>query len=80
MMNYEVLANICKSRKNHKLDEWSENYIDMNGVDMSLGEGIFGFCDWIKTLLYSEMITGDTESKKENVDKNQPACYNRAKE
>lgn len=23
MMNYEVLANIYKSRKNHKLDEWS---------------------------------------------------------
>ena len=22
MLNYEVLANICKSRKNHKLDEW----------------------------------------------------------
>ena len=22
MMNYEVLANIYKSRKNHKLDEW----------------------------------------------------------
>lgn len=24
MMNYEVLANIYKSRKNHKLDEWKE--------------------------------------------------------
>lgn len=24
MMNYEVLANIYKSRKNHKLNEWSE--------------------------------------------------------
>ena len=24
MMNYEVLANIYKSRKNHKLDEWQE--------------------------------------------------------
>lgn len=24
MMNYEVLANIYKSRKNHKLDEWHE--------------------------------------------------------
>ena len=22
MLNYEVLANIYKSRKNHKLDEW----------------------------------------------------------
>ena len=24
MMNYEVLANIYKSRRNHKLDEWQE--------------------------------------------------------
>ncbi len=24
MLNYEVLANIYKSRKNHKLDEWIE--------------------------------------------------------
>lgn len=24
MLNYEVLANIYKSRKNHKLDEWHE--------------------------------------------------------
>lgn len=24
MMNYEVLANIYKSRKDHKLDEWRE--------------------------------------------------------
>lgn len=28
MMNYEVLANIYKSRKNHKLDEWSIGFID----------------------------------------------------
>ena len=40
MLNYEVLANIYKSRKNHKLDEWKE------------------FCAWIKTLPYSELITG----------------------
>lgn len=43
MLNYEVLANIYKSRKNHKLDEWS-----------------VGFIDWIKSLPYSELITGDT--------------------
>lgn len=24
MMNYEVLANIYRQRKNHKLDEWRE--------------------------------------------------------
>lgn len=40
MLNYEVLANIYKSRKNHKLDEWND------------------FCYWIKTLPYSELITG----------------------
>lgn len=40
MLNYEVLANIYKSRRNHKLDEWHM------------------FCDWIKTLPYSELITG----------------------
>lgn len=43
MMNYEVLANIYKSRKDHKLDEWRE------------------FCKWIKTLPYSELITGGKE-------------------
>ena len=40
MLNYEVLANIYKSRRNHKLDEWHT------------------FCDWIKMLPYSELITG----------------------
>lgn len=40
MLNYEVLANIYKSRKDHKLDEWRE------------------FCRLIKTLPYSELITG----------------------
>lgn len=40
MLNYEVLANMYRSRKNHKLDEWHT------------------FCDWIKTLPYSELITG----------------------
>ena len=40
MLNYEVLANIYKSRQNHKLDEWHT------------------FCDWIKTLPYSELVTG----------------------
>lgn len=41
MLNYEVLANMYHSRKNHKLDEWRE------------------FCEWIKTLPYSEIITGE---------------------
>lgn len=43
MLNYEVLANMYKSRKNHKLDEWRT------------------LCDWMKTLPYSELITGEFE-------------------
>lgn len=46
MLNYEVLANIYKSRKAHKLNEWNENYEN-------------SFCSWIKLLPYSELITGD---------------------
>lgn len=45
MLNYEVLANIYKSRKNHKLDEWHN------------------LCDWIETLPYSELITGEEDRK-----------------
>ena len=44
MLNYEVLANIYKSRKDHKLDCWHT------------------FCDWVKTLPYSELITGEEHS------------------
>ncbi len=44
MLNYEVLANMYRSRKNHKLDEWHT------------------FCDWIKALPYSELITGKEEN------------------
>ena len=32
MLNYEVLANIYKSRKNHKLDEWRELCIWIEGL------------------------------------------------
>ena len=46
MLNYEVLANIYKSRQNHKLDEWHT------------------FCDWIKMLPYSELITGKEKNEK----------------
>lgn len=48
MLNYEVLANIYKSRKNHKLDEWRE------------------LCKWIKTLPYSEIITGKVSDLNED--------------
>ena len=43
MLNYEVLSNIYRQRKNHKLDEWRT------------------FCQWIKTLPYSELITLEEE-------------------
>ena len=45
MLNYEVLSNMYKSRKNHKLDEWRE------------------FCEWIKTLPYHELITGEYKNE-----------------
>ena len=45
MLNYEVLANIYKSRRHHKLDEWHT------------------FCDWIESLPYSELITGERNVK-----------------
>ena len=47
MLNYEVLANIYKSRKDHKLDEWHT------------------FCDWIESLPYSELITGQLIEEKD---------------
>lgn len=45
MLSYEVLANIYKSRRNHKLDEWHT------------------LCDWIESLPYSEIITGERNAK-----------------
>lgn len=66
MMNYEVLANIYKSRKNHKLDEWREHEdvtITYKGKPINkINNQYFGFCDWIKTLPYSELITGPSLS------------------
>lgn len=58
MMNYEVLANIYKSRKDHKLDEWAETkLIGDHPSNMYPNKFTNGFCDWIKTLPYSELIT-----------------------
>ena len=60
MMNYEVLANIYKSRRNHKLDEWAEHDLkkpDSTAQALYSRDQYFGFCDWIKTLPYSEIIT-----------------------
>lgn len=62
MMNYEVLANIYKNRKNHKLDEWaahSSSIPDSPSQALYSKDLPFGFCDWIKTLPYSELITGE---------------------
>lgn len=47
LLNYEVLANMYKSRKNHKLDEWVK------------------LCKWMKTLPYSELITGEFKEDKD---------------
>lgn len=67
MMNYEVLAHIWNDRRNHKLDEWREHEINpvehlKDGVLVSRENSApyryIGFCDWIKTLPYSEIITG----------------------
>ena len=44
LLNYEVLANMYKSRRSHKLDEWS-----------------VGFVNWVKSLPYSELITGEED-------------------
>ena len=66
MMNYEVLANIYKSRRNHKLDEWAEhkdvNITNEGRVVRTIPNQYQGFCDWIKTLPYSELITGPSLS------------------
>lgn len=64
MLNYEVLAGIYPMRRNHKLDEWSEHEPDLvirQGDDVHYMYPYHGFCDWIKTLPYSELITGDTK-------------------
>lgn len=58
MMNYEVLANIYKSRKDHKLDEWSLTSFDESNK-LPNDEFVFGFCDWIEILPYAELITGE---------------------
>lgn len=64
VMNYEVLANIYKSRRNHKLDEWSENHVSNDVLKVEGREPVvyLSFCDWIKTLPYCELITGGEEN------------------
>ena len=73
MLNCEVLSHVYQDRKNHKLDEWAEHPVTITKLDIqSVGlakdglgvrgpietkQEFFGFCDWIKTLPYSELIT-----------------------
>lgn len=64
MLNYEVLANIYKSRRNHKLDEWAETKLVGDcPANMYPNKFTIGFCDWIKTLPYSELITGEEKNR-----------------
>ena len=81
MLNYEVLAHIWNDRRRHKLDEWAEHPVNITKLDIQSvgltkdGLGVrgpietkqkyFGFCDWIKTLPYSELITGIEPGKKQ---------------
>ena len=58
MMSYEVLANIYKSRKGHKQNEWREDYNKSTTPGIGIVSYGPSFCDWIKTLPYSELITG----------------------
>lgn len=41
-LNYEVLATMYRQRKNHRLPQWSKDFVS-----------------WVKTLPYSEFITGN---------------------
>lgn len=47
-LNYEVLAGMWEYRKDHKQDEWNMRFTG-------------SLCDWIKSLPYSEIITGEVE-------------------
>ena len=67
MLNYEVLTNIYKSRRNHKLDEWCvhDTPKEHEFRNKDFASGMWGFCDWIESLPYSELITGKTQKLKE---------------
>lgn len=75
MMNYEVLANIYKSRKYHKMDEWREhetvNITNDDKIIRTIPNQYFGFCDWIKSLPYPELICGEHMNK----EKTTPDCF-----
>lgn len=57
MLNYEVLAHIYQDRKSHKLDEWCEHPV--HNTPGTKDSGLcFSFCDWIRTLPFSDLIMG----------------------
>lgn len=68
MLNYEVLANIYKSRKDHKLDEWRvhETPEEHKFRNKDFSSGMWGFCDWIESLPYSKLITKKGENNNEH--------------
>ena len=70
MLNYEVLAGIYTWRKDHKLDEWRvhETPIEHHNHNKDFSSGMWGFCDWIESLPYSEIITAKPEEEKEVLD------------
>lgn len=59
ILNYEVLAGIYQPdcRRNHKLDEWCLHGDLGDGKTFRVWDYGPGFCDWIKTLPYHELIT-----------------------
>ena len=66
MMNYEVLANIYKSRKNHKLDEWREFCKWIESLPYS--EVIIGFKEY-NTVEYAKEHPDFADRIKDAVDK-----------
>lgn len=82
MLNYEVLANIYKSRKNHKLDEWREHSEPKRSQDPIADGNKFakyintrGFCDWIRSLPYSELITSEIKTQEKDTSALTPNEY-----
>ena len=65
MLNYEVLAGIYTWRKDHKLDEWRvhDTPIEHRDRNKDFSSGMWGFCDWIESLPYSEIITARAEER-----------------
>ena len=73
MLSYEVLANMYKSRKNHKLDEWHTFCDWIEGLPYS--ELITGGADYLNkklTIPESDKIVADTLRKLKNMDAASP--------